>query len=104
MSSLLSHLDLFPPYLIRLTARRGRRAMTDREISAESGLSTNTVCRISHCQSWSHISVGVASKFIEACGVDVMRPRRLKEYVKTSKFAHLKRGALERYTPNGTPD
>lgn len=97
MKTLLEKLDQFPPFLIRLCARRGRKAMTDRQLAAASGLSTNTVFRISHRSSWESISIGAASRFITASGVDILRPRRLKEFVKRGKFSHLKPLDLNRY-------
>lgn len=83
-------LNQYPPWVVRAFAHTGPHRLTDRDIARSSGMSTNTVWRVSHRDNWNNVSVWVASQFIWACKVDILRPRRFREYVASGKFAHWK--------------
>lgn len=84
--SLLQKLDRLPPYCVRVLARHKgkRRALTTEEIATKSGLSEGTIKFISRQRTWDRIKVGVAVKFSEACGVDLMRQKRPREYLRVA--------------------
>jgi hypothetical protein len=57
----------------RVKVGRGRRSKlkTVDEIVAVSGLSRRTVTRLCWMPSWDRVDIGVASRFIQGCGVDI---------------------------------
>jgi hypothetical protein len=81
-SNLLEQLDMIPPCICRLCARKSNRAMTIKEISDQSGLSVDTVEMISKLPSWEPVSLGYATRFSKGCGVDLLRPRKKLFYLR----------------------
>lgn len=81
-SNLLEQLDLIPPCICRLCARKNNRAMTIQEISERSGLSTWTVDRITKLASWGRVTSLQAMMFSKGCGVDLLRPRKKLFYLR----------------------
>lgn len=91
----------FPPYMVRLLARK--RSSKERkvpisgsEIASGSGISLRRVDEISRMKSWDNLRVGEASAFIVACGMSVRSLFRDREYIKKSvagrtdtMFAHI---------------
>ncbi|HYE32128.1 MAG TPA: hypothetical protein VEH27_11915 [Methylomirabilota bacterium] len=88
--SLIARLDKFPPVLCRLAARKnnGRRALTNEEIAKAAGLSKKCVDRLSVKATWSGVDVETASKFAAGCGVDLLHPRRQKDFLRRRKKSH----------------
>ena len=89
-------LGRFPPVLVRLLAKDGRRALSDREIVAASGgrLTIADVKRLSLLGSWDDVSVRHLRAFLVACNVDLterVRWRNSNRYIKGAKFDHLRR-------------
>lgn len=89
-------LEKFPPVLIRLLARKGGEAMTDREIVAASNgnLDLADVRRLSYLVSWEDVGLAQLRVFCLACNADLddrITFRRLNRYMKDPKFEHLRR-------------
>jgi hypothetical protein len=84
--NLLKKMDKLPPYAVRVLARHKgkRRALTTGEIAKKSGLSPSTVKFLSRQRTWDRVTVGVAVKFSEACGVDLLRQKRSREYLRVA--------------------
>lgn len=79
----LEQLDTLPPCLCRLVARvRGGRAKTLAEIKMDSGLSKRKVTWIARQPTWLNVKVGDMISFAEACGADLLRPRKKLFYLK----------------------
>lgn len=90
--NLLAFLDEFPPVAVRLAARDRTRPLTNADIAERCGLSRNTVNSVSRKRTWAGVSVGVASLFCAGCMVDIVRRRRLREFLKRRKLHHLSKG------------
>lgn len=84
--NLLKKLDMLPPYACRVLARhkQKRRALSTEELATKSGLSEGTIKFISRQRTWARIKVEVAVKFSEACGVDLLRQKRSREYLRVA--------------------
>lgn len=89
-SSVLEHFDTLRPHEVRLLARRRGRRITNKQIAKASGLSLAMISRISRKPSWKTIPVGIAQRFAEACGHDLLRPRRNLQYI--ARFIRTGRG------------
>jgi len=75
--TLLQFLDKRPPALIRVmavNAGKGKKPVLKslKAIQADSGLSLRLIQRLVFLKSWQGVKVGVASKFISGCGVDIL--------------------------------
>lgn len=70
--TLLTFANRFPPYLVRLSARKGRghKTLTCREIARASGLSKSLVAEISVQNSWDGL-LNHCDDFCRGCGVDL---------------------------------
>jgi hypothetical protein len=83
-----------PPWLCRLLARkgvgRGRRAMSNREIAAASGLSPVTVGRLSHKKTWSNVNFRTVERFTKGCGVNLNALGRQRRFLRSAKLVHLR--------------
>lgn len=79
-----STLDRVPPLLARMAARdpkhRGRR-LSLHEIAKASGLSYGAVRRLSLKTTWGNVPPVIIDKFTDACGVDILHPKRLIQYL-----------------------
>lgn len=87
-------LDRFPPVLVRLLAREGGEALTDRQIAVTSGLPLAEVLRLGHLTSWDDVTAHVMRRFLIGCEVDLEDRatfRNLNRYMKDPKFDHLRR-------------
>lgn len=76
--SLLKIMDRVPPCLCRMAAVECGRGKTPRrisvtELSKRSGISRRNFILISHLKSWETVKVGVATKFAEACGINLLQ-------------------------------
>lgn len=60
----------YPPPLVRLLARRGRRAMSTAEIASATASTHLAVEAISSEPSWDRITLDQLRKFTSACGLD----------------------------------
>lgn len=78
------NLRSFPPFLVRLCARKnhGNVRLTRAEIIVASGLPGRTVDKLSMARSWDCFTAGAIFAFTAACGVDLSNFRRHKEYLK----------------------
>lgn len=88
--TMLEKFNAFPPCMCRLVARNGRRPMSHREIAKASGLSVDTVARLSLKMDWSGVKIDVAVKFSAGCNVNHMALERTMDYVRRRSMAHLK--------------
>lgn len=71
-----------------------QQALTTQEIADASGLSVWLVLKISKMRKWDSLPISTAERFARACGVDLKRLARAKEYWKRvegkqCKLAHL---------------
>ncbi len=71
-------LDRFPPVVIRLLARRivdgckrSLRALTDREVSAHSGLPLGEITYLSKLTSWERVEIATYIAYCKGCGADL---------------------------------
>ncbi len=85
--ALIEKLDRFPPSLVILVARknRGRTAMTLSEIARASGLSLRQVKLMAHRATWRGSRLETVDALAQACGVDVLRPKRHVDWFKRRK-------------------
>jgi len=75
-------LKQFPPFLVRLAARKKGRPKTRREIIIDSGLPGRTIDRLSRARTWDHVTCRVMFAFSNGCGVDLARLRQDRDYIK----------------------
>ena len=80
-----------PPVVCRILARhrRGRRALSSRELSIISGLDRHTIDRLSLKKNWVGVNVVTAVKFALACGINHLNARRDRELFKTGRLVHI---------------
>lgn len=92
--TILKLVNRFPPILCRLCARknRGYALLSNREIAARSGIPRTTVSTLSKKKNWNGVPIDVVDAFALACGVDLLRARRQREYIRRSKMASVKYG------------
>lgn len=88
-------LQNFPPVLVRLLAKDGRNAMTDRQIveASDGALTLADVKRLSLLDSWEEVNVRHLREFTTACRVDLSDRnewRNACRYMKRPKFEHLR--------------
>lgn len=55
--------------------------MTNKEISQLSGIPVRTVQKIAYQASWEGISIGVASRFAFACGVNLLAKKPERKFL-----------------------
>ena len=79
--SLVLKLDKLPPNLVRLIARDGRKALSNRDIARKSGLSLKRIGQISKMTTWGSLQVGEAGAFADACGVDLINLAKTRKYL-----------------------
>lgn len=89
--NLLQKLNSLPPFFCRYVARsdNGRRGLTTAELVGRSGLARTTVKELSFRVNWNGVTVEVATKFMEACGVNPLSARRQREFVKRRSLLHV---------------
>jgi len=81
-------IDRFPPFLCRAFAHVRKRPMTREEIASKAGLTIRMVDRLSKLATWKGVKVGVAFRFSEACGVDLIHPRAAVRFLKHKRRSH----------------
>lgn len=90
--TLLEFLDQFPPIMVRVMAHtKAGYPFSIEDIARISGLPLHTVRRVSRLDTWDKIPVGVASKFMKACGLDPCHAKRWRDYIKRSSCPHVHR-------------
>lgn len=94
MSRLLEFFDRMPPCVCRLVARgkHGRRGLSVRELAARSGLSKDTISRLSRATSWRE-HLRYVAVFSEACGVDFWRLAGPVRFLKRGGWEFLRKAA-----------
>jgi|TARA_Y100000361_G_C11157030_1_gene344806 hypothetical protein len=96
VSSLLKKIDKLPPNLVRVLARDGRAALTNKQISERSGIAVKRIGQISKMKTWGGIQVSEAAAFADACGVDLVNQAKTRKYLmRGPAMAHVK-GAINR--------
>lgn len=68
----IDRLDKLPPNVCRLLAREPhcpKQALSTNQIAYRSGLSVQTIRRISKLKSWENVTIGRMQKFKEGCGI-----------------------------------
>lgn len=73
MSYWLTKLDKLPPNVCRLLARephQRKQARNTQQIAQHSGLSVQTVRRLSKMRSWKNVTVGQMQQFKVGCGIN----------------------------------
>lgn len=82
-----------PPMLVRALARQGHglKPMSNLDIAEASGLSTNTIVRLSRLRTWDDVTVRVLDGFSRACGVNLEAPRRQIEFWRRRALAYMVR-------------
>ena len=94
MKTILERLDELPPFIVRAMAitkfHRGKKSkrLPRSEIVRRSKLPRRSIDRYSYSKSWAKMSVEVASRFAEACGVDIFDRRKFYFFVRD----HVKNG------------
>lgn len=78
----LETLDQLPPICCRLAARHNHSLMSLRMIQDRSGLSWAKTKKISLMTTWESVTIGDAIRFAEACGVDLLRKRHKRHYLR----------------------
>ena len=84
MNSLQILLSRMPPCLCAAVASGRKGRLSPREISIKSGIPLRSVERLSSQVSWENVKMGVAWRFADACGVDLVRQGRTRNYMKTT--------------------
>lgn len=89
--TILDIAEKFPPCVCRYLARKnhGHKPMTVRDIAEKSGLGKSTVAKLSLLRTWKGVSIDTVVSFSLACGVDLLNPHKVTEYLRRSKRAHL---------------
>ncbi|HYF35178.1 MAG TPA: hypothetical protein VD994_07830 [Prosthecobacter sp.] len=89
--TILEQFNQIPPRVCRVLARDHRgKALTRKQLAARSGLSEWFILFVSRLEKWDEVSVSSAQAFSRACGVDLLRPRRVLEYIKRGQFTHIR--------------
>ena len=83
--------DKFPPFICRYVARKrhGSQPKSHSDIAKQSGLSRSFVATLSKRRSWKGIPVNVIDSFSEACGVNLLAPKRTIEFLRYAQKNHL---------------
>lgn len=96
--SLVTKLDKLPPNLVRVLARNGGKSLSNRDISAKSGLTVKRIGQISRMGSWGGLQVSEAAAFAAACGVDLINQAKTRKYLmRGPAMAHLKKATNREY-------
>lgn len=90
----LRDLDRFPPCLCVTVARDGRRSLPYTEIAKRAGIHRITAIRLGKLTSWRSVTVDMALRFSEACGVNLLHPSDHIEYLKRLKTVRPRQAKL----------
>lgn len=85
--------------MCRILARDHRQSMTVDAIASRCGLSNRSVIRLSKLHSWDSVRVGVALRFMSACGVDPLHTKQLCALLRRTRgsMPWIKRKASRKY-------
>lgn len=82
-----------PPVFCRIVACTGTgrhcRPLTILELSKRSGLSVRTITWLSPLTNWNKLPAKTIVAFSEACGVDFLRAKKHRGYLRRGKLSHL---------------
>lgn len=78
----LEKLNRVPPKLCRLAAHRGRLPLSNQDLAIASGLSESTIAAISQLDVWDSVKLSTVDRFTRACGVDLLRLKELKRFLR----------------------
>jgi len=85
--TLLEFMQRTPPCVVRIMAvnpavgRRKAYLKPLNQLVKEAGLSRRTVQRLASLKDWGGIKVSVASAFIWACGIDILRKKDMRRFM-----------------------
>lgn len=86
-SSLLKQLDKMAPFVVyalaRSQSRRRQRPRLD-DLARSAGMSERTFIRIARKFSWGSVKVADVDAFARACGVDLLRQMKTRNYLRHS--------------------
>lgn len=81
--TLLTKLNIHPPFMVRVLARKPNgKPMSGPEIAALGGINADMVRRLSHLTSWESVSIGVAARFMVGCRYDPFHAKNHNRYVR----------------------
>jgi hypothetical protein len=82
-----------PPAFCRFWARKngGKKPMSHEDIARASGLSSARVRQISVLRTWENLPLRTIEAFAAACGVDLLRPGRIRKFAKQKRLVFLTR-------------
>lgn len=81
--TLLSKLNVHPPFMVRVLARKPNgKPMSGPEIAALAGMNADMVRRLSRLTSWESVSIGTASRFMIGCRYDPFHAKNHNRYVR----------------------
>lgn len=95
MKTLTQLLSEFPPCLVRMAARGGRRQpLTDAQIASRAGRKRGEVVRWGRLESWATMTVVDVDDFLKGCGYSYGELAELRRYIRrtldsATPFAHL---------------
>jgi hypothetical protein len=95
----LEQMQEIPPYLCASLARKGRRAITQQELSEATGWSLSKVSTFCNLESFADVTVADADRFRIACGITRAGERRARFFLRrslditktTNGFNHLRK-------------
>lgn len=91
---ILEKLDRFPPFLVRLLARRPRgqgwKPLSTTEIAGRAELSRYEVQKISALTTWASVPVEIVERFANGCRVDLSKGSELRKILRLNKLSHLR--------------
>lgn len=92
---LLETINRIPPFLVYSLARDHRSRPSLNELVKRSGLSMRTFTRIARLMTWNGVRADNIDAFCQACGVDILHPRKDRDYLRLTvqtgePFCHLK--------------
>ena len=96
--SLIKKLDKLPPNLVRVIARDGRVALSNKDIADRSGIGVKRVGQISKMTTWRNLQISEAAAFASACGVDLVNQSKTRKYLmRGPAMAHIKKAVNRDY-------
>lgn len=86
---LLDILNKMPPCLCRILAREDGRALSLAELSERTGIDKSYLSKLSRRDKWDGTKIDTIEAFADACGVDLLHPRRQIDYLKRRRLSHI---------------
>lgn len=93
--TLTQRLDLCPPFLVFAVASR-RTGISVATVANRSGLPRKSVARLAAASTWGNATVDELGRFCAACGVEPLRLKRVREYLRRTLAT---KSPLPRLTP-----